>query len=341
MAPVGVLARLKSLYSKHQDEPSLSVQTVAVFSVALTLLYVVPFYLSPTTRPSPSLSRDAPSVIRARIRAVTGSCIVSSLIVLWLIVEEGNSSLGAGLSLMGWWPIDLADIFRSLFLTAILFLGPLFERGIAEGEWRTWFRRSKLSESLSGWIGWRNYVAGPITEEVMFRSAIVPLHLLAHVSPTRVVFIAPLYFGIAHVHHFYEFTLTHPDTPALAALLRSILQFGYTTIFGWYATFIYLRTGSLIAAILVHSFCNWCGLPRFWGRVEAGEPLGPPINTRGKDDSDEASTSVGNGQLGVGWTVAYYLLLVAGAISFTQCLWPLTESYYGLVSFAVSKTGTS
>lgn len=98
-------------------------------------------------------------MIRARIRAVTGSCVASSLIVLWLIVEEGNSSLGAALSMLGWWPIDLADILRSLFLTAILFLGPLFERGIAEGEWRTWFRRSKLSESLSGWIGWRNYVA--------------------------------------------------------------------------------------------------------------------------------------------------------------------------------------
>lgn len=98
-------------------------------------------------------------MIRARIRAVSGSCVASSLIVLWLIVEEGNSSLGAGLSLMGWWPIDLADILRSLLLTAILFLGPLFERGIAEGEWRTWFRASKWSESLSGWIGWRNYVA--------------------------------------------------------------------------------------------------------------------------------------------------------------------------------------
>lgn len=174
----------------------------------------------------------------------------------------------------------------------------------------------------------------------MFRSAIVPLHLLAHVSPGKVVFIAPLYFGIAHVHHFYEFRLTHPDTPILAALLRSLFQFGYTTVFGWYATFIYLRTGSLITVILVHSFCNWCGLPRFWGRVEAGEPLGPPVNTRGKEDSDGDSLSVGDGQLGVAWTVAYYVLLLVGAVSFAWCLWPLTNSYYGLVSFTESRTGT-
>ncbi|OQD78238.1 hypothetical protein PENDEC_c001G04248 [Penicillium decumbens] len=339
MAPVdGILTRLKSLYTKHQDEPSLSVHTVAFLSVALTCIYVVPFYLSPATRPSPSLSRDAPSVIRARIRAVTGSCIVCSLIVLWISVEKGNSSLGAALSLMGWWPLDLGDIARCFLLTVILFIGPLFERGIVEGEWRFWFRRSRLSESLSGWIGWRNYVAGPVTEEVMFRSAIVPLHLLAHVSPGHVVFVAPLYFGIAHIHHFYEFCLTHPDTPALAALLRSLFQFGYTTIFGWYATFIYLRTGSLPAVILVHSFCNWCGLPRFWGCVEAAEPQGPPM-TRGKEDSDGTDASFDNDKLSIGWTVAYYLLLVVGAVSFSQCLWPLTHSYNALVSFSsTSKT---
>ncbi|CAI7575941.1 unnamed protein product [Penicillium viridicatum] len=335
MAPVGIMAQLRSLYSK-QDEPALSEHTVAFLSVLLTLLYVVPFYLSPTTRPSPSLSRDAPSVIRARIRVVTGSCIVSSILVLWLIVEEDNSSLGAGVRLLGWWPVGLLETLRSLLLTAILFLGPLFERGIVEGEWKFWFRRSSLSECLGGWIGWRNYVAGPFTEEVMFRSAMVPLHLLAHTSPGRIVFLAPLYFGIAHVHHFYEFGLTHPDTPAVAALLRSLFQFGYTTIFGWYATFVYLRTGSLLSVVLIHSFCNWCGLPRFWGRVEAGETISPPI-TRGKEDSDD-DVKIGvrgnSGGLGVGWTVAYYVLLVAGAIGFAQGLWPLTESYHALVSFS-------
>ncbi|KAJ5504635.1 CAAX amino terminal protease [Penicillium fimorum] len=332
MAPVGIMAQLKSLYSK-QDEPALSEQTVAFLSVILTLLYVVPFYISSTTRPSPTLSRDAPSVIRARIRAVTGSCIVGSVFVLWLIVEEGNSSLGAGTRLLGWWPVGVLEALRSLLLTAILFLGPLFERGIVEGEWKFWFRPSKLSESLGGWIGWRNYVAGPFTEEIIFRSAMVPLYLLAHTSPGRIVFLAPLCFGIAHVHHFYEFRLTHPDTPALAALLRSLFQFGYTTIFGWYATFIYLRTGSLLAVVLIHSFCNWSGLPRFWGRVEAGEPIGPPV-TRGKEDSGDSVGVRGSGSLGVGWTIAYYVLLVAGALGFSWGLWPLTESYHALVSFS-------
>lgn len=151
-------------------------------------------------------------------------------------------------------------------------------------------------------------------------------------SPGHIVFVSPLYFGIAHVHHFYEFRLTHPDTPVPAALFRSIFQFAYTTIFGWFAAFLYLRTGSLPAVILVHSFCNWCGLPRLWGRVEASVPIGPP-QVRSKEDTEVSPLQVASGQLSITWTVTYYILLVAGAIGFYYLLWPLTESRLALASF--------
>ena len=162
----------------------------------------------------------------------------------------------------------------------------------------------------------------------------VPLHLLAGLSTPRVIFLTPLYFGIAHIHHFYEFVLTHPHTPLVPALLRSLIQFGYTTIFGWYATFVFLRTGSLYAVILAHSFCNWAGLPRVWGRVEGAAVIGPvgsERRERGKEDKDPVQ--VAGGQLGVQWTVAYYLLLVAGMIGFYQGLWPFTESRSPLADF--------
>lgn len=166
----------------------------------------------------------------------------------------------------------------------------------------------------------------------MFRSIIVSLHLLANVSPGKIVFISPLYFGIAHVHHYYEFRLTHPDTPMTPAILRSVFQFGYTTIFGWFASFVYLRTGSLPAVILIHTFCNWCGLPRLWGRVETDVPLMSPVPVRGKEDADHSFPQAGDGTLGIGWTVAYYLLLVVGAVVFYWQLWPLTESVRQLAS---------
>ena len=302
----------------------------------MTLAYVAPLYISRTTRPSPSLSRDAPSVIRARIRAVTLSCLGGTVAVLLLILNKGSASLGGALHYLGWWPISLGDIIRSLFLTAILFTGPLFERGIAEGEWRDWVRGRQVSDTLRGWIGWRNFVAGPVTEEIMFRSIIIAVHLLAQFSSGRIVFLVPLYFGIAHLHHFYEFRLTHPDTSIYLALLRSVVQFTYTSIFGWYANFLYLRTGSLPAVILVHSFCNWCGLPRLWGRIESGVPLVPPTSTFGakaKEDDQSEDGTLTPGALGIGWTVAYYGLLVVGAVGFYFALWPLTESKYALASF--------
>jgi prenyl protein peptidase len=164
----------------------------------------------------------------------------------------------------------------------------------------------------------------------MFRSAIIPLHILAKISPGRIVFTAPLYFGIAHVHHFYEFRLTHPDTSILAVLFRSVFQFGYTTIFGWYATFIYLRTGSLPAVVLAHAFCNWCGLPRLWGRVETGVPFGPPL-VKGKGNPDR-ETVYAYTQLSIGWTIAYYTILVGGATGFFYALWPLTASSKSLIA---------
>ena len=63
------------------------------------------------------------------------------------------------LRLLGWWPVGLLEICKSLSLTGLLFLGPLFERAAVEGEWRSWVLGGRIVESLSGWIGWRNYVA--------------------------------------------------------------------------------------------------------------------------------------------------------------------------------------
>lgn len=146
------------------------------------------------------------------------------------------------------------------------------------------------------------------------------------------MFITPLYFGIAHIHHFYEFTLTHPRVPYLHALLNSLFQLAYTTLFGWYANFVFVRTGNLLAVILAHAFCNWMGLPRVWGRVEAGVPIGPPAGVDASRDRDhpsrraESTVQVVGGELGIGWSVAYYVLLFAGAVVFERNLWVLTES---------------
>jgi prenyl protein peptidase len=253
--------------------------------------------------------------------------------------------------LMGLWPVSFVDTARSMLLVAILFAGPLFEQGIVDRHWKHWIQASHLQETLSSWMGYRNYVVvgfrhllfctpidveqGPVSEEIIWRSMVIPLHILANISGKNIVFITPLYFGIAHLHHLYEFRLTHPHTPMLLAIFRSLFQFTYTSLFGFFAAFVFLRTGNVWSAILAHSFCNWLGLPRFWGRVgvEAGVPIGPPgIRKRSDEDTDEQEDDFwADGSKGMIWTVAYYVILTAGAYGFYRGLFPLTESSNALV----------
>lgn len=42
-----------------------------------------------------------------------------------------------------------------------------------------------------------------------------------------------------------------------------LFQFTYTSIFGWYATYLFLRTGHIAAPILAHAICNMFGFPPF------------------------------------------------------------------------------
>ncbi|KAJ4289768.1 CAAX prenyl protease [Kalmusia sp. IMI 367209] len=295
-------------------------------SVLFTVVYVLPFYLSSATRPSPQLTRDAPSSIRARVRAVTSSCILSLGLTVFVLNRSGHLPAADILRLLGVWPASLLDTAKTILLVAILFAGPLFEHGVVDGALRDWVRGREVYATLSSWIGYRNYVVGPVTEELIWRSLIIPLHVLAGFSGKKIIFLTPLYFGIAHVHHLYEFRLTHPQTPLVLAVLRSLFQFTYTSLFGFFAAFVFIRTGNVYSVILAHSFCNWMGLPRFYGRVgvQAGEPIGPPGKGEGKPASPQHPNQ------GIAWTAAYYLILVAGAVGFYWQLFPLTESSHAL-----------
>jgi prenyl protein peptidase len=60
---------------------------------------------------------------------------------------------------MGFFPLGLVEAGKSVLLTCILFLGPLFEAAIVEGAWRDWIRLRGFSELFGSWIGYRNIVA--------------------------------------------------------------------------------------------------------------------------------------------------------------------------------------
>jgi prenyl protein peptidase len=74
------------------------------------------------------------------------------------------------------------------------------------------------------------------------------------------------------------------------------------------------------------------GFPRFWGRLSAGESVNGPDVGEGKRTEDKTSSS-SNGQLSIIWTVAYYSLLVFGAVSWWKLVWILTDSESALTKF--------
>ena len=161
---------------------------------------------------------------------------------------------------------------------------------------------------------------GPLTEEILFRSAGVPLMIMSHASVGVTVFLSPIVFGLAHIHHFYEFRITHPHIHIAVAIVRSLFQLTYTTLFGAYATFLFLRTGSLLAVFLVHGFCNCMGLPRVWGSLR-------PI-WNGVEVEDKRYSRI--------CTVLYYPLLVLGAYMWWKGLGPLTQSQNRLLLIDMS-----
>lgn len=80
-------------------------------------------------------------------------------------------------------------------------------------------------------------------------------------TPKVLVFVTPLFFGLCHLHHGWGMVQCYGWSVRIAAIC--FLQFLYTTVFGWYASWLFISTGSTVAAVLVHSLCNVMGLPPF------------------------------------------------------------------------------
>lgn len=111
------------------------------------------------------------------------------------------------------------------------------------------------------WKSIRNLIIAPWTEEVVFRGCMVPVLLGSGMSPLRVTLLSPLFFGVAHAHH--AMTRLAKGERAQVVLIMTIFQFIYTSLFGSYATYAFIRTGSVMAVTLSHAYCNWMGLPDF------------------------------------------------------------------------------
>lgn len=343
--------------------PAISENTALLTAILFTLFYVAPFYISPTLRTSAITSRDAPAVIRARVRAVGLTCLACTVVAVFMLASYGHATPSIALRQFGIWPINPFDIFKVLMLVMILFTCSFYESLIVDGDWRDWDLSTFKEGIWDNWIGYRNLIVAPASEELVFRSLTIPLFLLARTSPMRIVFVTPLVFGLAHLHHLFAFLQSRTPSdqrfPPLGVwihgIVASVFQFAYTSLFGFFAAFVFLRVGNLWAVIVAHCFCNWMGVPRLWGRVgqyhtpRQMQPLRSTASEKREDGASVASAGMGepNGDansepaavqtvspaeenLGIVWSVAYYLLIFVGAYGFYKLLYPLTASVNAL-----------
>ena len=237
------------------------------------------------------LSRDNPKQIKFRGLACL---IVSALAILTypsiFCAPETSSDHGPRFSvtrIMLLPPLDsasLKELFGPLLHTFILYLAPIIASLLYIYEFQ---KRSATSLSMLQliqgklgdlkpqseqelWIGMRNFIIAPWTEEIIFRGCMIPALLATGMSPTRVALLAPVFFGFAHVHHALQ-KLANGERPK-RVLFITLFHFAYTSLFGSYASHAFVRVGSVLSVTLSHSYCNYMGLPDF-GFTNPRHPL--------------------------------------------------------------------
>ena len=231
---------------------SLGVWPSAALCCALAVMFVLSLYLV-----DPGQPRDHPSTVRRRMYAILVVCLLAPsalYLLVWLLL--GHMSIVSfmvelGVKLNGF---PAAVCFPTL-LVVVLYAGPIFQ---------AWLEGTPvIGVSHHRWdIVLRNYIIAPFAEELVFRSCMLPV-LVPALGQLRAVLICPLFFGIAHVHHLVEWYRKPGAMPFSEACLTVFFQFCYTSIFGLFEGFLFVRTGHLAANVLCHALCNVLGLPPF------------------------------------------------------------------------------
>jgi prenyl protein peptidase len=206
--------------------------------------YVASVYLLPGA----SGPRDQTETVQRRILGVVAGTIASIAFCRFACEVSAAPGVEGG----HWWALGLDLVARprhhvlatlaTLAAFGTLFLGPVIQESV-DG---TWWQRPRVRS----WLFCRNFVVAPLTEELVFRCCLMAL-LQPALGTAGAAWLAPLFFGVAHLHHLYG-----GETPALVAA-----QFAYTTVFGWLAALVFTRTRSAPAVIVAHAFCNFMGFP--------------------------------------------------------------------------------
>lgn len=222
---------------------------------------------------------------------------------------------------------------------------PLFWWYISSGWWLlhavvlcTYCSYTRMYSST---VLFRNLLFAPITEEVVYRAVIIATLCVTSIAtvqqptqegeestllvingidginygtplpwvlsrPVPMALFSTLFFGVAHAHHLVE--KISNGTPVPAAMVSTIVQLTYTSIFGFIAAILFMRTGNIYCPIISHQICNLVGLPNL-GFLQS--------NGRGSQSNEYACL----------YEYRHILMFLhaAGLVLFTFLLLPLTE----------------
>ncbi|KAH9848746.1 hypothetical protein C2E23DRAFT_937423 [Lenzites betulinus] len=279
--------------------PPISTSTAHAFAAFFTLSYVGSLYLSKSARlyfkndvkgasdgrpsqervkQSEERWRDDPDVIRARLLAATTSTVLSVGAVYGLVRSVTPeievypwTALYTSFARLGF-TLDFSRqsslwIILPCLVVPILYLGPLYVSWLCETlpAQRRWSVRTNFLPLFQTWVGVRNYIVGPITEEVVFRACMLAVYHMAGTSRGKLIFLTPLAFGAAHLHHAWDTYNRFGRTASAArvAMLTTLFQLAYTSLFGFHCAYLFLRTGSLLPPTISHIACNILGLPQY------------------------------------------------------------------------------
>ncbi|CCD27237.1 CAAX prenyl protease NDAI_0K00460 [Naumovozyma dairenensis CBS 421] len=248
----------------------------------ISISYVSVLYISSKNASSnyPTLDRDDPRVITRRMNGLLKLTCFNILFIPYIqtfLYKDDTLSFMQAFIQLGLIPgffrdqhFDLPtyylDINMGIWIILILYVGPIIDLllyYIIRGEKKLIF--SDFKNEFNNIYSLRNYIFAPITEEIFYTSMLLNCYLnlcpIEMLSMRKLLWEPSLFFGIAHVHHMYE-AFKIGDQNIITILINTMIQFSYTTLFGAFTNFVFLRTGgNLWACIFVHGLCNIMGFP--------------------------------------------------------------------------------
>ncbi|KAF8748873.1 hypothetical protein HU200_012800 [Digitaria exilis] len=252
--------------------PAIPGSTAVAACAAMAFSYVAVLYA-----PTVILRFPPPTSLRAFLhRRFACAAVASTASALATATLLGVWSLGDFADMLAVFGIRkdhfLQAVVIPLLLTSLVYAGSFVNRlwllasswgGDADEEEIGYAQKLvlRIQAALDDVMVWRNYVVAPFTEELVFRACMVPLLLCGGFKMSMIIFLSPVFFSLAHLNHLFE--LQQQGCNFMRSLLIVGVQLGYTVIFGWYAAFLFIRTGNLVSPIVAHVFCNMMGLPVF------------------------------------------------------------------------------